>query len=41
MSFIYPMTHSDYLQVLLQILLTTAWLGCRYFVIGLLQPLVE
>lgn len=39
--FIYAPTHSDYLQVLLQTLLTAAWLNCRYFLIGLLQPLGE
>lgn len=35
------MTHGDNLQVLLQTFLTAARLNCRYFLIGLLQPLGE
>lgn len=41
MLFNSPMTHSDNLQVLLQVFLTAAWLSCRYSVIGLFQPLGE
>lgn len=39
--FINLITHSDCLQILLQIFLTAAWLSWRYSAVGLFQPLGE